>query len=155
MFKESGTFKIDVNLIGVPHPIFKESKSSDIDINWTGAFFFLFNESKRPVNESSEFNVLEPLDVIVGSIYVVVEDIPFFNDFSELAESLCEVFGDVYAVHEDMRSFSKPTKSHSESALFDKKDFLKPQPGLGARRGLLKRVDFLDPKSDQKGFVKP
>ena len=31
-------------------------------------------------------------------------------------------------------------------------DFLAPNRGLGARRGLLKRVDFLDPKSDQKKF---
>ena len=30
--------------------------------------------------------------------------------------------------------------------------FLAPNRGLGARRGLLKRVDFLDPKSDQKKF---
>ena len=30
-----------------------------------------------------------------------------YNDFSELAEPLCEVFGDIYAVHKYMRSFSK------------------------------------------------
>ena len=30
--------------------------------------------------------------------------------------------------------------------------FLAPNRGLGARRGLLKRVDFLDQKSDQKKF---
>ena len=30
--------------------------------------------------------------------------------------------------------------------------FLAPNRGLGARRGLLKRVDFLDPKSEQKKF---
>ena len=30
--------------------------------------------------------------------------------------------------------------------------FLAPNRGLGARRGLSKRVDFLDPKSEQKKF---
>ena len=30
--------------------------------------------------------------------------------------------------------------------------FLAPNRGLGAQRGLLKRVDCLDPKSDQKKF---
>ena len=46
-----------------------------------------------------------------------------------------------------------PNKSeHYASTITQLAPFLAPNRGLGARRGLLKRFDFFDPKSGQTKF---
>ena len=110
IFKERA-ITIDIKWFGALHRMFSEpneSKSSHIDINWTGSLLRLFNEPKHYVNEDTEFDLTEPLKAIFGDIYAVLEDVPSFNvpSFKSYSASIIFAGTDVIVHNEAKQSKS-------------------------------------------------
>ena len=109
IFKERA-ISIDINWTGALHRMFRdpnESNGSYIDIDWTGPFLRLFNEPKRSVNEGTEFDLTEPLDAIFGDIYAVLENMPTFKEpMKSYSASIIFATTDVLVQHEAKQSKS-------------------------------------------------